>query len=89
MWCWRRVEISWTDHVRNRSISKSKEGQDTLHTIKIRKANLIGHIWRRNCFLKYVAEGKIERRIEVVGRRVRRYKQLRDDLKETREYWKL
>jgi hypothetical protein len=90
MWCWRRMEkISWSDRVRSRNISKSKEGQDTLYTVKKRKANLIGYIWRRNCFLKYAAEGKIEGRIEVVGRRVRRYKQLLDYPKETREYWKL
>jgi hypothetical protein len=50
---------------------------------------LIGHVWRRNCFLKHATGGKIEGRIDVVGRRLRRYKQLLDDLKETREYWKL
>jgi hypothetical protein len=27
--------------------------------------NWIGHIWRKNCVLKHVIEGKIERRIEV------------------------
>jgi len=34
-----------------------------LHTIKERKANWIGHILGRNCLLKHVNEGKIERRI--------------------------
>jgi hypothetical protein len=34
-------------------------------------------------------EGKIEERIEVTGRRGRRSKQLLDDLKERRRYWKL
>ena len=82
-------KISWLDHVRNGSITKSKDWEDTLHTIKQRKAKLIGHIWRRNCFLKHVTEGEIEGRIEVAGRRLRRYKQLLDDLKETRENWKL
>jgi len=33
------------------------------------KANWIGHILRRNCFLKRVIEGKIEGRIAVMGRR--------------------
>jgi hypothetical protein len=28
----------------------------------IRKANWIGHIWRRNCLLTHVIEGKIEGR---------------------------
>jgi hypothetical protein len=75
--------------VRNRSITKSKNWEVTLHTIKERKAKLIGHIWRRNCFLKHVTEGDTEGRIEVAGRRLRGYKQLLDDLKETREYWNL
>ena len=48
------------------------------------KANWIGHIKRRNCLLKHVIEGKIERRIEVMGRRGRRRKQLLHDLKEKR-----
>jgi hypothetical protein len=38
-------------------------------------------VLRRNCLLKDVIEGKIERRIEVTGRRGRRLKQLLDDLK--------
>ena len=56
---------------------------------KRRKANFIGHIWRMNCLLKHVVEGKIKVRIEVTGRRGRRCTQLLDDLKETRGYWKL
>jgi hypothetical protein len=27
---------------------------------KIRKANWIGHIWHRNCFLKHFIEEKVE-----------------------------
>jgi hypothetical protein len=34
-------------------------------------------------------EGKLEGRIEMTGRRGRRRKQLLDDLKEKRIYWKL
>jgi hypothetical protein len=75
--------------VRNRNITKSKEWQDILHTIKNRKSILIGHVCCRNCFLKHATGGKIAGRLEVVGRRLRRYKQLLDELKETREYWKL
>jgi hypothetical protein len=44
---------------------------------------------RRNCLLKHGIEGKFERRIEMTGRRWRRRKQLLDDLKEKRRYWKL
>jgi hypothetical protein len=36
-----------------------------------------------------VIEGKMEGRIEVTGRGTRRRKQLLDDLKEERGYWKL
>jgi hypothetical protein len=36
-----------------------------------------------------VIEGKLEGRIEVTGRRGRRRKQLLDDLKEKKRYWKL
>jgi hypothetical protein len=35
-----------------------------------------------------VIEGKLEGRIEMTGRRGRRRKQLLDDLKEKRRYWK-
>jgi hypothetical protein len=36
-----------------------------------------------------VIEGKLEGRIEMVGRRGRRRKQLLGDLNEKRRYWKL
>jgi hypothetical protein len=38
----------------------------------------MGHILRRNCCLKHVIEGKIDGRIEVTGKQVRRRKQLID-----------
>jgi hypothetical protein len=44
---------------------------------------------RRNCLLKHVIEGKIEEKVEGVRRRGRRCKQLLDDVKEKRRYWKL
>jgi hypothetical protein len=90
MWCWRRMEINWTDCVRNEEVlHRVKEERNILHTIKIIKANWIGHILRRNCLLKHVIEGKLEGRIEITGRRGRRRKQLLDDLKGKRRYWKL
>jgi hypothetical protein len=55
---------------------------------KMRNANWIGLILRRNCLLKQVIEGKIEGRIDVMGRRGRRRTQLLDDLRETRAYCK-
>jgi hypothetical protein len=91
MWCWRRMEkISWPDRVRNKEVLNSvKEDRNILHTIKRRKTNWIGHILRRNCLLKHVIEGKLEGRIKITGRRGRRRKQLLDDLKKKRRYWKL
>jgi hypothetical protein len=66
-----------------------KEERNILYTIKRRKANWIGHILCRNCLLKHVIEGKLEGRIEMTGRRGGRRKQLLDDLKKKRRYWKL
>jgi hypothetical protein len=66
-----------------------KDERNILQTVKRRKVNWIGNILRRNCLLKQVIEGKIEGRIEVTERRERRRKQLLDDLKETRGYYKL
>ena len=42
-----------------------------------------------NCPLKHAVEQRIEEMIEVRGRRGIRRKQLLDELKETRGYWKL
>jgi hypothetical protein len=74
MWCLRRMEkISWTDRVRNEEVlHRVKEERNIVHTIKRRKANWIGHILRRNCLLKHVIEGKIER-TRRRGKRRNRY----------------
>ena len=84
MLCWRRMEkISWTDRVRNGEVlHRVKVDRNILHTVNRRKANWTGHIWRRNCLLKQVMEGKIEGRIEVTGRLGKRHEQLLDDVKE-------
>jgi len=84
MWCWRRMEkISWTDHVRNEEVLlRVNEQRNIAHEIRKRKANWIGHILRRNCFLKQVIEGKIKEEMELTRRR----KKLLDDLKERRGY---
>jgi hypothetical protein len=83
-------KISWTDRVRNEEVlHRVKEEMNIVHKIKRRKTSWIGHILRRNCLLKHGIEGKIEGRIEMKGRRGRRRKQLLDDLKEKKRYWKL
>jgi hypothetical protein len=91
MWCWRRMEkISWTDRVRSEEVlHRVKEQRNILHTVNRRKANWICHILCRNCLLKHVIEGKVEGRTVMKGRRGRRRKQLLDDLKKKRRYWKL
>jgi hypothetical protein len=86
VWCWRRMEKKrWTSRVNNEAVLRRvKEERNILHTIRRKKANWTGHILRRNCLLSHIIEGKI------VGtrRRGRRRKQLLDDLKEARGYWK-
>jgi hypothetical protein len=83
MWRLRRIEkISWADCVRNEEVlQRVKKERNVLHTINRRKANYIGHILRRNCFIRPANEGKIKERSEVTGRRGRRCKQLLDDFK--------
>jgi hypothetical protein len=39
--------------------------------------------------VKHVTESKVEGKIEVTGRKCRRFKQLLDGLKEKRGYWEL
>jgi hypothetical protein len=87
MWCWRRMEkIICNDRVRNEEVlHRVNEKRNILHTVQRRKANWIGHILRRICFLKHVIEGKLE----GTRRRGRRRKQLLGDLKEKTRYWNL
>jgi hypothetical protein len=40
MWCWRRMEISWTDRVKNEEVlHRVKEERNVIHTVKRRKAD--------------------------------------------------
>ena len=83
-------KIIWTDHVKNEEVlHRVKEERNILHAIKRRKVSWIGQFLRRNCLLKHVTEGKIEGRIKMMGSRRTRRKQVPDNLKETRGYWKL
>ncbi|PNF17475.1 hypothetical protein B7P43_G18327 [Cryptotermes secundus] len=87
MWCWRRMEmISWTDYVRNEEVLfRVSEQRTILQEIRKRKANWIGHIFRRNCLLKVDIDGKIEGRTDVT----RRCKKILDDLGSRRGYFHL
>jgi len=73
---------SCTDRARNEEVlRRGREDSNILPTVKRRKVSWNGHILRRNCFIKQVNEGKIERRIEIMRRQRRRRKQLLVDLK--------
>jgi hypothetical protein len=87
IWCWRNMEeISLTDRLRNEEVLHIvKEERSIIHAIKRRKADWIGHILRRNYFLKHFIEGKVEEEVEVTGRQGRRRKQLLDDLKKRKD----
>jgi hypothetical protein len=50
-------------------------------------ANWFGHILHRNCLLKHIIEGKLEKKMMII--RGKSSKQLLYDLKETTGYWKM
>ena len=50
-------QVSWTDLVRNEE-ELVQEQRNIMHTVKRRMANWIGHIYRRNCLLKRIIEGR-------------------------------
>jgi hypothetical protein len=75
--------------VRRKDCLKYRKWRNILQKIKMRKCNRIGHILCRNCRLKHVIEGKTEGSIKVMGRRGRRRKQLMEDRKKRRGYYKL
>jgi hypothetical protein len=57
--------------------------------MKIWITDWIGHILRRNCHLKHIIEERIEYKLEGIGRRRSKPKQLLDDFKEKRGCWKM
>ena len=62
MWCWRSLEISRTDLVRNAEVLNGvKEERNIRNTVNRRKINWISYFFRWNCFLKHITDGKIER----------------------------
>ena len=82
MGCWRRMEmIKWFQKVTNEKVlERIGEKRTLLDNIVRKKANWIGHILRRNCFLHNAIEG----RIMDVKRVGRRRAQLLDDLRNRR-----
>jgi hypothetical protein len=63
------MEISWTHRIRMKYYVESRTRRISYIHVQQNKKNAswIGHIWRRNCLLNRVIEGKIER-IEVRGK---------------------
>jgi hypothetical protein len=66
-----------------------KKERNILRKIERKYVSRVGHIFCRNCILKHILVGKIEARIEGMGRRGRRRKPVLDNLREKQEYWKL
>ena len=62
-----------------------KEEKFIQHTLKRKECNWVGQTLRRNSLLQHVIESKIDGK----GRRGKRSKQVLDDLKERRGYWKM
>jgi hypothetical protein len=70
-------KISRIDRVKNEEgLQRFEEERNILLAVKRKKANWIGHILRRNFFLKDVIDGKIKGKTEVTGRGGRRRKQI-------------
>jgi len=79
------MESRWNYRVKNEEVLRRVEEERTiLQTIKRRKAIWISHAMRSNCLLNLIFQRKIGH-----GRRGRGCKQLLDDLKEGRRYWKM
>jgi hypothetical protein len=76
----------WLSYIIYQCYLTVKEQRNILHEISKWKANWIGHILCRDCFLRQVIEGKIKGRVELTGRRGKRCRKLLDDLKERRGY---
>jgi hypothetical protein len=72
------------DSVNNKILHGVKEERNILYTIKLTKADWIGHVLPRNRLLKHV----IRVRVEGMGRQ-RKRKQLYDNRNEKKEYWDL
>jgi hypothetical protein len=72
--------------VKNEEIQQRvKEKRNVLQTVRRRKATWVSHTMHSNCLLNLV----IQEKIGEYGRRGRGRKQLLNDLKKGRRYWKV
>ena len=86
---------NWTGHMLRNIVHTANRRKDNwtghmfrniVHTVKRRKDKWTGHMLFRNCLLKRKHKGKYRNHGK---KRRRRRRQLLDNLKETRGYWKL
>lgn len=64
------AEYKLTHRVRNEEALKGdRDERNILQIINRRKADWIGHVLRRNCFLENVIEGNIDGKVKVTERR--------------------
>jgi hypothetical protein len=64
---------------------KVTRDRNAPHKMKGRKVKWTDHILSRSCYLKHVIEGRIEVRIEVMGRRSRRCEQLLNGIRKRKD----
>jgi hypothetical protein len=82
--CWRRMEIIWTDCVKNEVLCEVKEEKISNKQYKEGRLNWICYFMRRNCLLKQVTE-----KTGGTVKRGRRCKQLLDDRMQKIKYCRL
>jgi predicted RNA-binding protein with PUA-like domain len=63
------MEIIWTDHVKNEVVRRVKEQRNIIGKMKRGNTKRIYHSLCRNCPLKDVIEGKVERRSDEKTRK--------------------
>jgi hypothetical protein len=74
------LKIISTKCIKNKKVLyRIKEERKIVHAVTNRRANWIGHMLHRNCFLKHVTEGKTEGKLEGTGRREGRSRQLLEE----------
>jgi hypothetical protein len=84
MRCWRRLEISWTDRVKNEEVlHRVKEERNIRHTIERRERTGLVTSGVETAFWNTLLK------IEGTSKRGRIRKQLLDNIVEKKVYWKL
>jgi len=62
VWCYRKMlRIKWIDRITNEAVLiRIKENKILWHTVKVRRAKMIGHLLRHESLTKTVIEGDVE-----------------------------